>query len=111
MSELLNKDKIMETNVSKVMITELRRLDVREINDTVNRIVGSRGAEQVRQCPQNETVTYKDRLYLAKRRGDPLMLRVIVDGNCCYCKRLVNLRWAACPYCANGKKLPVKKEL
>ncbi len=111
MAGLLNTNSTVNTGITKVMVTELRRLDVREINDKLNQIMGSNKSDScTRKCPTSEKTVYKDRLYLAKRRGDPLVLRVVVDGNCSYCKRLVNLRWAACPYCGNGKRLPNGKE-
>ncbi len=83
-------------NDTRELLRELRMLDSREISDGANRAM-------TMSISSEKEIIYKDRLFLAKRRGDPIMLRIIADANCAYCRRLINLSWTCCPYCSNGK--------
>ncbi len=86
-----------KTQEIEKMMAELSALAANEVTDSVNIAVGRQ--------PDNKEVVYKERLYLAKRRADPIIVHITADANCAYCRRLVSLRWQCCPYCCNGKEL------
>ncbi len=109
MTGFLSSEQSIRKDVNEMM-EQLRRFGVGEVSDNVNIALGksSVSKEPHRQKMEQEII-YKDRLFLAKRRGDPLLIHIIADANCAYCRRLISLRWVSCPYCANGKNLPPQK--
>ncbi len=106
---MLNTEQRIRREVDEMM-EQLRRFGSGEISDSLNIAMGGRLEEKAMpEAKAEPEVVYKDRLYLAKRRGDPLLIHIIADANCAYCRRLVSLKWMSCPYCGNGKHLPAKK--